>query len=190
MRLSKGLLIFMLLLPLGVLAKDTPKGQDGNIFRLHGRYWLHYNRVSAFDLDELGTRDGLDWYLDHRLRIRPELHPMKGLKFIGEFDALTGQIAGDNTMVGAQYLLWPRSSNRGYKQAEFRQAYVEWMSPVGMLAIGQMTSSWGLGLLANGGDDRTGQMYDPRFGDLVDRVMFATTPAALFTNAELSLIHI
>ncbi len=171
--------------PVEALDYWTPKGQSpDNVFTIHGSYWLHYNHVTNFRLDELGTRDGLHWYLDHRLRIRPVLHPIKSLKFVAEFDALTGQIAGDTTMVGADVLLWPRSSNRGYKQAAFRQGYIEWLSPIGMWRIGQMTSTWGLGMLANGGGDRESRFYDSRFGDLVDRVMFATKPAAPFTDAK------
>jgi len=201
MKSVKGLLLvfFLLSLSISALAKEktvkkaadleatdywTPKGQSAdNIFTIHGTYWLHYNRVSDFDLDETGMRDGMKWYIDHRLRIKPILHPVKSLKIVGEFDALTGQIAGDTTMVGAGVLLQPRSANRGYKQADFRQAYLEWNSPIGMWRVGQMTSTWGLGMLANGGEDRQSKFYDSRFGDLVDRIMFATKPAAMFTDA-------
>jgi len=200
MKVSINLSLFLLLmLPVVVLAKDTPQnkktvetadawtptGQSkDSIFTIHGTYWLHYNRVSDFDLDEVGTRDGLKWYIDHRLRIRPQLQPVKNLKIVGEFDALTGQIVGDTTMIGAGVLLQPRSANRGYKQADFRQAYLEWKSPIGLWRVGQMTSTWGLGMLANGGDDRKSKFYDSRFGDLVDRIMFATKPAAMFTDAK------
>lgn len=201
MKIFKGFLVFLLLISsVSALAKTktlkkavdaeasdawTPKGQSNDsIFTIHGTYWLHYNRVSDFALDELGTLDGMKWYIDNRLRIQPTLHPTKTLKIVGEFDALTGQIAGDTTMVGAAVLLQPRSANRGYKQADFRQAYLEWKTPIGLWRVGQMTSTWGLGMLANGGEDRESKFYDSRFGDLVDRVIFATKPAALFTDAK------
>src|SRR5437762_10032015 len=49
--------------------------------------------------------------------------------------------------------------------------------PVGIFEIGQMPSDWGMGVLTSGGNQEEGPDFgDIRFGDIVDRVLFATRP--------------
>jgi hypothetical protein len=52
---------------------------------------------------------------------------------------------------------------------------VEWDTGYGILRAGQQASSWGLGLLANDGDRPQVWGYN-RYGDLVERLVFATKP--------------
>ena len=50
-----------------------------------------------------------------------------------------------------------------------KQVYGEWLSPLGLLRVGRQASHWGLGILANGGQD-----FDSDFGDFVDRALLLT----------------
>jgi uncharacterized protein (TIGR04551 family) len=49
-----------------------------------------------------------------------------------------------------------------------KRAWAEVTTPVGRLMFGRMQSQWGLGVLANGGND-----IDSDYGDLADRIMWA-----------------
>lgn len=51
--------------------------------------------------------------------------------------------------------------------ARLKRAYMEVLTPVGVLAAGRMANQWGLGILANGGD-----CLDCDSGDSADRVAF------------------
>ncbi len=62
-----------------------------------------------------------------------------------------------------------------------RHLYLEALLPFGLLRAGQMGSMWGMGMLANDGDQ------DPVFGtvfggDIVERVLFATKPFYKLNN--------
>jgi uncharacterized protein (TIGR04551 family) len=49
-----------------------------------------------------------------------------------------------------------------------KRAWAEVTTPLGRLMFGRMQSQWGLGILANGGND-----IDSDYGDLADRIMWA-----------------
>ncbi|MBI5500538.1 MAG: TIGR04551 family protein [Deltaproteobacteria bacterium] len=49
-----------------------------------------------------------------------------------------------------------------------KRAWAEVTTPIGRLMFGRMQSQWGLGILANGGND-----IDSDYGDLADRIMWA-----------------
>lgn len=51
----------------------------------------------------------------------------------------------------------------------FQRAWAEYMTPLGQLRFGRMPSQWGLGMLANAGDN-----IDSDYQSNVDRVMFVT----------------
>jgi len=73
-------------------------------------------------------------------------------------------------------------------QLKLRKLFANWTTPVGVVRLGRMASHWGLGLLANGGDDETQDWGSPRFGhdhnygDVVDRLLLATAPFAFFNR--------
>ncbi len=152
-------------------------------FTMHGYYWMHFSNESAFPLDDSGFEDGLNRILDHRLRVKPVLQIGEKLKIASSFDVLAGQVAFDTTQTGRDAVLWPRDTLKFYGRSLPRELYLEWMSPVGMLRVGQMTNSWGLGLVANDGEDVEDGFHDTQFGDLVDRVMFVTRPAEAFSQS-------
>lgn len=57
-----------------------------------------------------------------------------------------------------------------------RSLYVEWLSPVGVLQVGLQPSQWGLGLVANSGEDDDYFFGVPFGGDRAFRALFATAP--------------
>lgn len=59
-----------------------------------------------------------------------------------------------------------------------KRVYAEALTPVGLITAGRMGSTWGLGLLANGGDDP-----DASYGDAADRVAFVTPVVGLIWAA-------
>jgi len=55
------------------------------------------------------------------------------------------------------------------KAVRIKRAYGEVLTPIGLLSAGRIGSTWGLGMLTNGGD-----CVDCDSGDAADRIAFAT----------------
>ncbi|MBN1769993.1 MAG: hypothetical protein JXB32_01935 [Deltaproteobacteria bacterium] len=176
---------------------------EGETGRLHVAIPGYY-QLSMFGLGDmpLGPADpanerpygqnlGQNFYGWSRLRATPELS-ISSVKIRGQFDVMTGTIFGDSTS-GVDAALEPRmreapageegSSGElvGIRPFDFRQLYVEWDTGYGILRAGQQASNWGLGLLANDGDRPQTWGYN-RYGDLVERVVFATKPLNTVTD--------
>lgn len=66
-----------------------------------------------------------------------------------------------------------------------RMLSIGWLSPVGLLQVGLQTSQFGLGVLANGGDEEEERLlFDRRSGgDRVWRALFATRPFGALKSA-------
>lgn len=95
------------------------------------------------------------------------------LSLVGELDLFFGVAFGDLAS-GTRPAAMPRDEP-GYPGLRLRHLYVEWLSPAGLLRVGQMGFAWGLGLVANDGE--TPPFFgDYRFGDLVRRILFAARP--------------
>ena len=160
---------------------EAPKPNDNKMsFSLHGEYQL---RVTAFDDLPLepplsvgpgvGGDLGSNFYLWQWLRVRPVFQYRKKLKVVGEADVPFGMFAGQTT----EYVSAARDSyetHRGY-DIQPRKLYIEYLTPIGLVRVGHQTSQWGMGLLANDGDQAT-VFGDPRRGSLVERLLFATRP--------------
>jgi hypothetical protein len=150
-------LIYQTDLKLSAVPTDRPN-PDENILR-HNR--LGQNLYS------------LSW-----VRARPELAFSGRFRLVGQIDVLHGHLAGDDT-----YEVDPARDERSGNQAlsldgiRPRFLYLEWDTGVGVLRVGQMGSNWGMGLLANDGDRACDYLFgDYRYGDIVERVVFATKP--------------
>lgn len=124
-----------------------------------------------------------------RFRYTPTLHIAGGLKITLQLDVL------DNIVLGSTpdyYPLRPDAPLQSFSNSQappqggknafkdsvsVKQAYGEWQimfdenkgHGIGVLRFGRMASHWGLGVLANGGQD-----IDSDWGDFVDRVLFIT----------------
>jgi len=92
---------------------------------------------------------------------------------------LRGLVAGD-LAPAFQDLGWQGRSNRDGVHAsgfDFRHLFVKFRLPFGVFEFGQMPSDWGMGMLINGGNQEEGPDFgDIRFGDIVDRALFAFRP--------------
>ena len=146
-------------------------------FKLGGEYQFRLNVMGDVPLRPLpgaGSALGQNVWAEQWLRLRADLQIVPGLHVIGQADALNGVALGDLAQ-GVE----PEARQRdeyAYPGLRFRYLYLEWQSKFGLLRVGQMGFSWGLGMVANDGD--TPPVFgDYRYGDLVRRVLFAVRPA-------------
>ncbi|MCC7537299.1 MAG: hypothetical protein IT379_13845 [Deltaproteobacteria bacterium] len=127
--------------------------------------------------------------VEHWLRVRPFFAYDGGrLRIVGQLDVLNGLLVADQEARGVTGLR-PRDEYDGYSNIDPRWLYLEWTSPIGLIRAGQMGSTWGLGLLAHDGDwhreegdnphEREPVFGDYRYGDIVERIAFATKPLGL-----------
>lgn len=120
---------------------------------------------------------------ENRLRLSPYFKFSENLKIGAEADFLTGLNFGDSPSVDFRYAEIPRNNHEGIEKVDFRQLYVEWKFPYGLLKAGQFTSSWGLGIMANAGEN-TNMFGDSYYGDLVDRIEIITKPFKAFSEGN------
>ncbi|MCC6625331.1 MAG: TIGR04551 family protein [Deltaproteobacteria bacterium] len=114
-----------------------------------------------------------------RLRYSPTLHVSESLRVKATFDILDNLVLGstpdfdgnlarpDAPLVAfAQTQASPSAGQNGFRDAvRVKEAYGEFQ-PAFLLRVGRMASNWGLGILANAGDD-----IDDDFGDYTDRAL-------------------
>jgi hypothetical protein len=131
-----------------------------------------FSAVSPVPVDDLGNQVR-NFPLETRLRLAPEVH-FKGFGFLAEADAATGVVVGgpDRELVGE------RTSERPFQPVELRQLYLQYKWKSGVFRVGQQTSNWGLGLLANSGskDAEPGDFGMVRYGSLNWRALLAARP--------------
>ncbi len=111
--------------------------------------------------------------LQTRVRVTPEIH-LGGFGLVGEADTATGAIFGlpPESMVG------DRRPINEFQVLELRKLYLEYKWQSGAFRVGQQTSNWGLGLLANDGarDAEAGDFGQQHFGNLTYRALLAARP--------------
>jgi hypothetical protein len=143
--------------------------------------------VSEFSLDDDGNQWAEGAHLYGRIRWRPVLGLGKKQKvaIIGMVDFAGGrwtpQTSGDPVV--QEILDEGHPPQRyGMTPVDFRELYVQWTTKYGQLRLGQMSFNWGLGLVANDGNnmDRFGDMKfgDDGIGSIQERILFATRPLA------------
>ena len=163
--------------------------QLGQLFKtdkltIDGYWWLHYNKVSSFALDGDGHKDGLGQSLDHRLRVRPRILLSKNVDVYANLDVLAGQVWGDTSTAAADEQLSPRDRKGFTSRSAMRELYLEWRSVAGVLRVGQVASQWGMGLVANDGEDRADNFDDTWNGDRTERVQFTFRPATWWKDPD------
>ena len=148
--------------------------------RVDGSYRLRYNLESNYLLDE-STRLGQERWMEHRLRLTPKIVETDQIEVQASFDVISGLVAGQ-LAPSFQQLGWTgRSAYDGIHASgfDFRHVFAKLRLPIGVFEFGQMPNDWGMGMLLNGGNTEEGPDFgDARFGDIVDRVLFATRPLA------------
>jgi hypothetical protein len=165
--------LLRLLLVLGALPAAAAE------VRVDGSYRLRFNGESDYLLDGSGTRLGQERWIEHRLRLTPKIIEQDQIEVQASFDVVRGLVAGD-LAPSFQGLGWQGRSNHDGAHAsgfDFRHLFVKFRLPFGVFEFGQMPSDWGMGMLVNGGNQEEGPDFgDVRFGDIVDRVLFASRP--------------
>jgi hypothetical protein len=118
------------------------------------------------------------------VRVTPEVH-LGGFAVIAEADAATGAIFGVPNLTASLPSDFP---TRGQLAArvpypaitalDLRKLYFEYKWSSGAFRVGQQTSNWGLGLLANDGakDPEAGDFGQQQFGSLTYRALLVARP--------------
>jgi len=156
----------------------APPKPDTLHIQLHGQYQLRLSGLSDLPLAQFGGDAqsgslGQTVRLVHWLRITPRLQYRDKLQVVGQIDVPRGFIAGQTTrhVQAAEHAM----DKRQPLEVAPRWLYLDWMSPVGLVRVGQQPSHWGMGILANDGDHPT-LFGDYRDSSIVERVLFATRP--------------
>ena len=114
-----------------------------------------------------------------RFRYQPTFHISDSWKFTATFDVLDNLVMGSTpdfnfARPDAPFSVFASSQAPPGKEFQFqdsirvKELYGEWRIFGAPIRFGRMASHWGLGILANGGNN-----WDDDFGDYVDRVMVA-----------------
>lgn len=157
--------------------EEPPKPADGQpawelSAKLGASIRLSFGGTSQFPFDSDGTTYQLSPF-QTRVRVSPEIH-LGGLGLIAEADAATGAIFGipPDSMVG------DRQPVPAIRALELRKLYLEYKWASGAFRVGQQTSMWGLGLLANdgGNDPSAGDFGQQHFGNLTYRALLVARP--------------
>ncbi len=143
-----------------------------------GEYHFAFHHVTDFALDEEGTGNPIGDWAEHRVRLAPAFAWGRfGVQV--EMDLVEGQVLGNHEDLYPGFRrLDRRDGDHGLGVHEFllREAYGQLLTDVGLLRVGQMTSSYGLGIMANTGRDEEERFGTRRYGDIVDRALLLLTP--------------
>lgn len=127
---------------------------------------------TSFPIDSEGTAPLLT-PLVSRVRVAPEIH-VGPLGVVIEADAATGAVVG----VPSVSLVGDRVPVPPLRALEMRKFYGEYRWETGAFRVGQQTSHWGLGLVANDGahDPQAGDFGQQHFGNLTYRALLVARP--------------
>lgn len=153
-------------------------------FELHGRFRYRHTDLTDFPLDADGTPYEASSWGTALLRFYPELRLTRGLYLRADFQVLDGQFHGDQRDLGGDGVLRPWRNAHIMSQARIREAWAHIPIGIGALRVGRMASHWGLGMLANSGDDDRYAFGDATHGDISNRLMFLTRPLAPFSSGR------
>ncbi|MCP4867359.1 MAG: hypothetical protein GY898_01405 [Proteobacteria bacterium] len=181
------LLLLLLTVPTAASAKQTidlkPADPGIFLFETTGEYRLNFSFLDDFavDAEDPALTHGQTKYLDQRIRARVDLQ-LARLRLATEWDLLSGQLAGDAWNLGSlddrRRDIHGAVSPSGFVPRR-ASAMLRWKALD--IELGLVTSNWGLGLIANDGNQ------DSMFGrnDLGDRVLrLRFTGRPLHANAE------
>lgn len=177
----------------GLEEEPEPKKEEGLwdfSAALAGSIRASYQGATAFPLDATLQPYTIAPLLT-RVRVTPEIH-LGGFGLVAEADAATGAIVGapDVTADLADSAPgndgWPTTKAQIARRVPYpfitpldlRKLYLEYKWATGVFRVGQQTSNWGLGLLANDGakDPEAGDFGQQQFGNLVYRALLAARP--------------
>lgn len=171
----------------------VPAVAEGPLLRIDipGEAQLRYSALTDVPLTTTPGRVdqapslGQNLVFESWLRLRPRVSIGERFRLVFQIDVARA-VVPDNPAVDVGLAREPRGDTFPYGAFDVRQGYVEWDSPVGVFRMGQQGFTWGLGVVASDGD-RAPVFGDYRYGDLVERVAFATRPAGQNSHVVLAL---
>ena len=170
-------------------------GEEAKV-RAKGRYVVFYpgvqvrsrvGAVNSFTLDDDGNTYEEGTELAGRVRWRPVLGLGRKEKFrlVGMLDLANGRWAPQSAGDPIVQEIFDRGQPpipTSLRIVDPRELYLQWRLRYGQLRLGQMSFTWGQGLLANDGNnmDRFGDMKFGNDGDgsIQERIIFGTKPLA------------
>lgn len=180
-----GIIIFSLFISMNAFAGFvyTPevknKTSDGNVYHnlFKGFYQFTFDHVSDFDIDAEKTNRPIENWGEHRIRYAPSIN-YDIFKFDIEVDLINQQPFGDFENLASGFDRYDRRDQQNHFDPEvrLRELNMQLMTKIGLLKIGQTTSEYGLGILANSGRENDTRWGSKHYGDIVERIMFASTP--------------
>lgn len=151
---------------------------DGNVHfnPFAGFYEFTYNHNSQFVIDAVGTETPITDWGRHHLRLSPSIN-WRDLYFNVEADLWSEEDFGNYEDFAPGMARFDRRDRNvdGSPEIVLRNAFIQWKSPIGLLKIGHMLSSYGDGALVNSGK-KGNRFGEVEYGDTVERILFATTP--------------
>lgn len=140
--------------------------------KLGASFRLNYGGSTLYPLDADGRMTHIHPF-QTRIRVSPEVH-LNGFGLVAEADAATGAIFG----IPQDALVSDRQPVPAIRALELRKLFLEYKWESGAFRVGQQTSQWGLGLLANDGasDPQAGDFGQQHFGNLTYRALLAARP--------------
>lgn len=123
-------------------------------------------------------------WISQRARFEPIVKFGDTIKLQATIDVFDNVIWGDNENLAQTPLFAGDPSTTQVNgnitdSIKVRRLWIEWSTAFGLLRIGRQPSHWGLGLLANDGDDFKNDFGDAYEGAVFDRIVFATRPISV-----------
>lgn len=145
------------------------------------RFWGDHADANAFSGDPTTESSAYQ-----RLRLGGYV-AFGDIQFDAELQAVSGLVTGDESP------LLPERVATGTNPPDTLddpvvdpyQAFLTWNTPIAQLRIGLQKSDFGLGVVANGGDESDDMLFNQKFGaDRGLRVLIATKPFAAFSKSR------
>jgi hypothetical protein len=131
----------------------------------------------------IANPDRTHW-ITQRARFEPIVKFGDTIKLQATLDVFDNVVWGDNENLAQTPLFAGDPSNtqangRVVDSIVVKRLWVEWSTAFGLLRVGRQPSHWGLGLLANDGNDFKNDFGDAYDGAIFDRIIFATRPISV-----------
>lgn len=157
-----------------------PEGDAALRWQAHGEVQIRGEHDSKLPLvapasDPSMTDPGRRNFLTEWIRIESQLSFGERVRAVVQLDLVPRWVLGDLARGTSAAGDWA-DDVASPSFARLRYAYLDWLTPIGLLRVGQQGSHWGLGIVANDGDHAR-LFGDYRNGSIVERVAFATKPA-------------
>jgi hypothetical protein len=153
-------------------AEEQQDALTYGFFDLDGYYRLRGISTEGFAIDDNDVIDSNSAWTN-RLRLEPVLTFGEFFKFQFQGDFLDGTLSQEIDDVTI-----PTGSPNGgnFEDSDFRRAWFDLRTPIGLIRGGRAPSHWGMGILANSGDGFDDDFGDNQFGNTSDRFLIATRP--------------